>query len=366
MLTGAASDPLIRRALPLLAITTTVATLALVLGTAGESLGYDYEAYVRAAQRIIDGQPLYDPTIDVAGGFAIYLYPPPFALGFLPFALLPDALGPWPWIGLLVAAFVAGVAALPVSRDVRWLVLLLGGLDWPVLYGLRLGQVSALLFLLFALSWRWMDRPGRFGLTAALGALVKLQPGLLLAWAVLTHRWRAVAVGVVVLLLAGGVSTVVIGPQAWVDYADLVRSVSNPITTPHNFTPGAIAYQLGTSIELAAAIQVGSTVLAVGAVLLAIRFASPAASLLTTIVASQLVSPLLWDHYAIVLLLPVAYLLERRQWWAAAIPLATAFPLIGVTPPVVYPVAFVIALLAPLAVDLRRSPESATAIGWVG
>jgi hypothetical protein len=53
----------------------------------------------------------------------------------------------------------------------------------------------------------------------------------------------------------------------------------------------------------------------------------------------------LWDHYALILLLPTAWLLARRRWLAAAIPLATATLLLGLTPPMAYPVAYWAALL---------------------
>ena len=48
------------------------------------------------------------------------------------------------------------------------------------------------------------------------------------------------------------------------------------------------------------------------------------ASLLVAVVASQMVWPVVWDHYAMLLLLPVAYLLSIGWRWAAIIPLATA------------------------------------------
>ena len=73
---------------------------------------------------------------------------------------------------------------------------------------------------------------------------------------------------------------------------------------------------------------------------------------MVTAVASQLVSPIIWAHYAVILLLPVALLLERRQWWAAALPIVTWLPIDAI-----YPVVFAIGLLAPLAVgeQQRRS-----------
>jgi hypothetical protein len=58
------------------------------------------------------------------------------------------------------------------------------------------------------------------------------------------------------------------------------------------------------------------------------------------------------------LLLPTAWLLDRGRWWAAAIPLSSSIVLIWL-PPVVYPVAFWVALLAPIAIG--RLPERALA-----
>jgi hypothetical protein len=70
------------------------------------------------------------------------------------------------------------------------------------------------------------------------------------------------------------------------------------------------------------------------------------ASYLAIVIASQFISPVLWDHYALLLLLPTAWLLERGRWWAAVIPLATATLLVGVSPPEIYPIVFWAALLA--------------------
>jgi hypothetical protein len=203
-----------RTALPIVAVLAFVGGLAAILSSAGSTLGYDYQAYLHAAQRLLDGEPLYDTAVDVAGGFAIYLYPPPFALAMVPFALLPETVGLWAWLGLLVAAFVLGVALLPVRRDVRWLVLLLAGLQWPFLYSMKLGQVTPLLFLAFVAGWRWRDRPAALGLSIAAGTLVKLQPALLLAWAAVTGRGRAAVVGIGALAALGIGSTLLLGPTS--------------------------------------------------------------------------------------------------------------------------------------------------------
>jgi hypothetical protein len=343
---------LLRTALPLVAILVFVVVTGAILVTAGSTLGYDYQAYVGAAQRALDGQPLYDANVDVAGGFAVFLYPPPFALALIPFALLPEQVGLLLWEALAVAAFLVGVLILPVRPAVRWAIVLLGGLDWPLLFAFKLGQVGPLLFLLFAMGWRWRDRAEVLGVGMAVGALVKLQPAILLGWAGLTGRWRAVGISIGVLVSAALIATVAFGPAVWFDYAALLGRVSSPVTTPHNFTPGAVGFQLGLSETAAGMVQLAAMVLVVAIVLVAVRFGDHEVSYLTTVVASQMLSPLLWDHYALVLLLPVAWLVERGHWWAAAIPLLTSLPLVGVLSGAIYPIVFGAGLLGPLLVDL--------------
>ena len=49
------------------------------------------------------------------------------------------------------------------------------------------------------------------------------------------------------------------------------------------------------------------------------------------------------------------------RWWALLIPLVTAWPLVGVTPPIFYPLAFWVALVATVAVgwrSARATPEA--------
>ncbi len=144
--------------------------------------------------------------------------------------------------------------------------------------------------------------------------------------------------------------------SVWTDYLALLRNVSDPISTPHNFTPGAVAYQLGLPSGLATTIQLLSSIAAVGLLILVALRGSSAASYLVAVTASQLLSPVLWDHYAMLLLLPVAYLLDRRQWWAVLVPLATAVFLIGVTPAPAYPIAFWVTLVALVVIGLREGP----------
>jgi hypothetical protein len=56
------------------------------------------------------------------------------------------------------------------------------------------------------------------------------------------------------------------------------------------------------------------------------------------------------------LLLPVAWMIDRGRWWAAGVPLATSILLIGVTPVWVYPVAFWACLVGVVGVALNPGP----------
>jgi hypothetical protein len=350
---------LARTALPILALLSFAGGVAATLAVAGDTLGYDFRAYHEAIERLTNGDPLYDMSFTQTGGFGLFYYPPTFAPLLLPFALLATQQAIWTWIALSIVAFLVGVAILPVSRSVRWWILLLAGLSFPFVYAVKLGQVGPVLFLAFAVGWRGIDDPIRLGVSGAVGAAIKLQPGLVLVWALLTVRFRAVAVGAGALLVLAVAATLLAGPGAWSDFFTLIRTVTDPIATERNLTPGAVAYQLGAPAGVATVLQLANTVAVVAAVIAAVRWAGDEASYLVAVIASQLVSPILWDHYAMLLLLPVAYLLSAGRWWALAIPLVTAWPLVGVTPPVAYPVVFWITLLATLAVGraARRSAK---------
>ena len=342
----------------MLAIVVPIAAVAAILVAAGSTLGYDYLMYDTAAHRLLSGGPLYDLSFSAPGPNGLFDYPPTFILAILPFAaaLSPHAAS-LAWIALLNLAFVAGVAILPVRRETRWAVLLLAGLSWPYLYAVKLGQLGPLLFLLYAIAWRWADRPAAAGLSAALGTAAKLQPLLLFGWAFATRRFRAVAVGLGILVAGALLASVVAGLGAWPDWIGLIARVgSNALTAPQVLSIGAIAYRAGVPLSIATLVQWASAALAGAVALFAwVRYPAPVA-IVVTAVASVLVSPIVWAHYAVILLLPVALLLERRQWWAVALPIVTWLPVDAI-----YPVVFAVGLLAPLAVgeQMRRSSSVA-------
>jgi alpha-1,2-mannosyltransferase len=346
----------LRRLGPALVLALFATTTLAVLSSAGATLGYDASAYLQAGERLLAARPLYDPTVDVAVGFGVFLYPPPFALAAVPFTLLPTPLDLWTWLATIVAAFLVGTALLPVRPGVRWSIVLLAAVSFPFLYAVKLGQVGPFLYLAFAIGWRWIDRAEATGLAVAAGSLAKLQPALLFGWMIVTRRWRALVVGAAAIAVVAAATTVLVGVSAWSDYMGLLGRINKPITTPQNLSFGAVAYAAGVSADAAAAIQWASVAGTLAVTVFAWFRRDAVTGFLVGVVASQLLSPVLWSHYALLLLLPVALLLERRHWWAAAIPLLTWAPT-----PVIYPLVFAAGLLGPVWASI---PNQRHAGGW--
>jgi alpha-1,2-mannosyltransferase len=352
-----------------------VLMIGLVLAAAGKTLGYDYTCYEGAARHLLDGKPIYDNAFSISVGTCpgTYTYPPAFAVVLVPWLVFGGAAAGL-WCVAMAGCFLAGVALLPVRPDVRWVVVIVAALDWPLLYAVKLGQVEPLLFVGFAAAWRFMDRPAVVGAATAIGALIKVQPGLLGLWALATRRYRAAAVAVVGALAVAGAATIFTGLGAWGTYFDLVRGLGGSYSTPHNFAPGAVAHLAGASDAVSAAVQLASVGVAVAALLAAYRWASPVASLQVTIVASQLLSSPLRDHYAVLLLLPVAWLVSRGRIWAAFVPALGWIALFATADSVSWPAVATIPLtffgvLGLLMVEVyveRRSGVGSTRVGEAG
>ena len=348
------------RLLPIAALVSFVSGVGVAIAVAGDTLGYDFLAYHAAATRVLAGQPAYDMSFQGAGGFGLFYYPPTFIPLVLALGLLPAGVATWLWIAGLVAAFLVGVAVLPVGRSTKWLLILLAGLSWPFVYAIKLGQVGQLLFLLFAIGWRWLDTGPVLGVSGGLGAAIKIQPGLVLVWAFLTRRWSAVVAGAAVLATLAALATLLAGPQAWSDFFTLIGRVTDPITTPDNVTPGALLYQAGVPRGTAAVVQYASMAAALVIFVVAALRIAPVPSYLVAVIVSQLLSPILWDHYALLLFLPVAWLLDRGHWWAVVFVLATPWLATAAIPPWFYPAAIWTCLLTVLLIG-RRDPRPAPA-----
>ncbi len=171
----------------------------------------DEHAYWLAARRLIEGQPLYDPTVTIITPYA-YLYPPPLAQALVPVAaVVPSWMFSAGWIVLMGVAlwWLAG-------RDVVRALALVAFLPVAVEFWFR--NVHLFLAVLVVLGLR------RWSGFYAIGAAIKIAPGLGIPYLALRGRWRAAAVSVLVGLGILAVS-VVLSPDAWAQYVDFLRTV---------------------------------------------------------------------------------------------------------------------------------------------
>jgi hypothetical protein len=119
-----------------------------------------------------------------------------------------------------------------------------------------------------------------------------------------------------------------------------------------------VAYQLGVPRDVAVVIQYGSMGAALLAVVVSALRLGAVPSYLVAVIASQLLSPILWDHYALLLLLPVAWLLDKGHGWAVLFVLATPVILVGQVPSIAYPIAFWASLVAVAAVGWHDTRQA--------
>jgi hypothetical protein len=186
------------------------AGLLLVVAIGRWGAPQDEHAYWLAAHRLIDGLPLYDLTATSVTPYA-YWYPPPFAQVLVPVAaILPSTVFDIAWIGLLLICVLALAAWRPVV-GLAFVAYLPVAVE---LWFLNVHLVLALLIVLALHRCPWLF---------AIGAAIKLAPGLGILYLLVRRRWRdaAIAVGVGLVILAVSVA---LGPTAWSGFIATVQA----------------------------------------------------------------------------------------------------------------------------------------------
>jgi hypothetical protein len=258
-------------------------------------------------------------------------YPAPALLIGVPFTFLPAAVAEWLWLGLMIGCAVLALRILGV-RD--WRVYGATLLTPAIGTSLSYGTVNCALLLGLAATWRWRDQAWRGG--AALGALIALKLIFLplLAWLVLTRRWAAAAASCACALSLWLVGWALIGFHGLAGYPHVLSLLSG-IEKRQGFSTVATALALGASDPVASAVPyvLGSGVVAL--LWLAVRRRGPRADahgFLLAVLAMLVFSPILWLHYLVFLLAPLAVLRPRFgvAWLMPS--LLWALPFAGYTP----------------------------------
>jgi hypothetical protein len=208
--------------------------------------GYDLDAYLGAADRLVAGEPLYpavDPDGITPGPAVAYFYPPLVAAAFVPLAALPPETAHLAWFGVLIALAAAiGIAlvrSLPADRRDLAAAAYLAYL--PLLSELRFGNVNLVTLALCLLAFHRRDRPAVAGALLAAAIGLKLLPLALVVFLLVAGRWRIAAWAGAIALAAVAASWPWLG-GAWLDYVGVLGAIgTGPPAAGSNIVPDLLA-----------------------------------------------------------------------------------------------------------------------------
>jgi Glycosyltransferase family 87 len=281
------------------------------VGGVGEP--YDFAIFLQAGNDVLAGRNPYEFSGSIEASRSPYAYPPVLAFLISPLAALPER--------AVRNTFVPGALfSLVLLAATVGSLLLIGVSDWrcypialvsplvaePVEYG-ALGPV---LLLLVALGWRYRDRSGVAGAALGGAAVLKLFLAPLVLWLAFTRRVRASLLAVAVAVGLALVSWAAIAFRGLSDYPHVLRRL-NDVESDNSYSAYAVLRALDVPKPVTQAV-----VLACGIVLLVLAARAARAvvadplerdrrSLILTLAAALVLTPILWLHYLVLLLLPI-------------------------------------------------------------
>jgi len=336
----------VRGAMLLIAMLIQFATLVWIrLYVAGPD-GGDICRDVVATQRILHGQTPYARIPDCGTLFNVP-HPPAYFLLISPFALLPLPWAAFLWDLVGLAALWVSVAL--IARELRlapspWAlaVLLALLLTWsPLLQTLLEAQISPLLLLLFTLTWLAArhGRSGWAGVALGVATAARLFPGLAVVYFLIRRDWRAVLMSCVVFVGMEALATPLVGGlPGVVAYAtrESPAATREWLTHEHNISLWGVirllfvgprdVSALAPAPWLATPLTYALLVVVLGALALRtfqrrlLPCAADDTTFLAYLPAMLLASPLTWQHYFVILLLPLLTIVARLPWLGGVAP----------------------------------------------
>jgi alpha-1,2-mannosyltransferase len=285
---------------------------------AARSLGgsqepFDLRVFVQAGDDVLHGRNPYVAPGTIHGpADAPYAYPPLLALLVTPLALLPEHVDhgyvPGVLFSLVLVAAVVGALLLLDVHDWRCYPV---ALLYPVtIETVEYGAIGPLLLVLVALLWRYRDRAWIAGWATGGAIVLKLFLWPLLAWLAVTRRIRAAALALLLAAALAFLSWAVIAFRGIGDYPHLLRRLVD-VEGENSYSVFAVLQMLG----LPEAASRGIT-LVLGLALLALAwravgrdgatFEADRRSFTLTVAAALVLTPILWLHYLVLLLAPIA------------------------------------------------------------
>jgi hypothetical protein len=226
---------------------------------------------------------------------------------------------------------------------------------------LGVGSIGPFLLLSCALGWRYRDRTVA-GVPVALAAAAKLFLWPMLVWLLVTRRFRAFAasiatIGATLALWAA------IDPGGMRRYPETVRLL-NDVQRWKSYSVQSLFISLHAS-HFASEVAAGAAVAAAALGLVLLRRHGDRATFASAVVAALVATPILWTHYLVLLLAPIAVARPRLAplWLLPLVLWATPHPeSLGV----VWRIVLVLAVLGIVAVRtiVRTSPAEERERAW--
>jgi len=294
-------------ALVLVAVMWTLAFVGFSL--AEDLLAWDVRfAYLPAAEALLDGRSPYpeldDPILEDQKG---YVYPPQLVVALIPLAPLPVDV-----VAVLVTCLLLALVALTLRilcvRDLRCYA---AAFLWmPTTSGVLLGNVSIPLTFALAVAWRYRETVWRPAVAVGLAVSAKLLLWPVFVWMIATRRLRAVALAALIGTVVTFAAWTAIGFDGLRTYPDLLQRLSEIQAERSYSIVGMVAtLGLGSTVGNILTVVVGLALLT--ACVLFARRSDDARSFVCAVVATLAVSPIVWLHYLVVLLVPMAILRRR-------------------------------------------------------
>jgi len=268
------------------------------------AVGFDFRgAFLSAAHHVRGGESPYPPV--EGPGLAsqtAYVYPPLLAYALIPFTFVSETAAVVLAV-LGVAALLVGTLAVLGVRDLRCYAAMF--LWAPTVNELHTASASVLVAFAAALAWRCRATVLPLGATVGLGIATKLILWPLLVWTIATHRLRATGSAVAI----GGVVTLVLWSLLGFDgldrYAAILRRLAElEAEESYSLLGGFAGLGLGDLAARILASAVGIVVLVICVVFA--RRGDDFRSFTLALAASLALTPIVWLHYLVLLLVPLA------------------------------------------------------------
>jgi hypothetical protein len=269
----------------------------------GATGGVDFGVFLAAAGKVVHGASPYAYSAD-----RTFAYPPFLAYLVAPLHPLSTAAAAAVWTALSLVAIVVALWLLEL-RD--WRCYALVGVFLITRSSIDLGTIEPLLLLAIAVAWHWRDRVLQPAAAVGVAIVLKLFLWPLAVWLVLMRRVRAAVAAVSVAIGLAFVTWAAVGFAGLSGYPHLLHRLANDESRA-SYSVVALGVLAHLPLLAARIVSVLAALALLAAAIWVARDERVAlrdrdiAVLTLTLAAAFAASPIVWVHYFLLLLVPLA------------------------------------------------------------